>query len=302
MIAKLTSALLLLAAGLVAAEETTLSQGHSEIHLSYEPGEGLMLAIWDHDNQLFLDPDTTVIRVTPPGRVSAPGGLAWSKLGAGTGSTLWMIPQANPALENPPRKLVWFGTRSEIASGLFSTLPPRIAAPNGNQIGLRLLSVTGSGPESGGHFSLFTTDAFGDPSFRLATSDGVEEEDVIEPINTSSHTHYNWVFTRPGIYRLEMEAYGRLAETLEIVTERRTFTFEVEDAAAPLLGIKRVDSGLRLEWESSGFDTYRVESMALAGSGSWTEEAVLTPPAGPAHYLASMEGERVLYRLRIEPR
>lgn len=311
MIAKLAIALLatLGVFSALRAETTILDSGHSEIHFRYQTGIGFILDVWDHDNRLFFDPATTLMQVKPMGRLTAPGGLAWEDLGVPGGTTIWVIPQDNPALRNPPVDLLWFGTRSVIASSTFTTLES-FPSPTGNQIGLRLVSVTGSGPDSGGHFSLFTTDGFGDPTFRFATVDGIpldendpefRQADVIKPINTQSHTHYNWAFTEPGRYEITVEAYGRLnQQPPEMVSKQQTYFFEVLAPEAPPVTAVFEDGETVLSWTASGTDTYIIESTTTLREDGWSEADRVTPPAGPYSYSVESTGDRAFYRIRVE--
>lgn len=286
-----------------ACGETVLSSGHSEIHFRYSSGTGFILDVWDHDNRIFLDPATTLMQVNPVGRVIAPGGLAWERLGVQGEATVWVIPQDNPAVASPPRDVIWFGTRSVIASGTFTTLES-FPSPTGNQIGLKLLSVTGSGPDAGGEFSLFTTDNFGDPTFRFATVDGIDPNDfntdVIKPINTQSHTHYNWAFTQPGEYHITVRAYGRLFPSRQTVTRDQTYVFEVLLPEVPPISAVLDGEMTALSWDASGNETYIIEATTTLAAEGWSEVQRVTPPAGPYTFEIERNGGRAFFRVRVE--
>lgn len=249
-----------------AARPVLLTSGHSEIHLAYTAGATAgapgtwQLSVMDVDNDELLDPANTIIQLKPAGRQAAPAGTSWTALGVSAGAPLWVIPQGNPP--PPPNDVVWFGTRSAVTGNPFRPLSGPVFG-NG-QLALRLVAVEGSGPSAGGVFSLYNTDAFGLPTFRLSTADGLGPQDAVQPINYAAHTHYNWAFTQPGDYRLTFQAYARLREDPGLeVTGVQTFHFQV--LAAPPPG----RPSPRLAVDGGGVATLRWGSLAGADYTVW---------------------------------
>jgi surface-anchored protein len=90
-------------------------------------------------------------------------------------------------------------------------------------IKLQVLDVRGPG-----HFSAWQTDSFGAVTVWVATSDGLTASDVLFSV-PGAHIHYNWGFTVPGDYEIDVRASAYLQypdnPTFSDVT---TFQFSVD--------------------------------------------------------------------------
>lgn len=78
---------------------------------------------------------------------------------------------------------------------------------------VRLRATAVSGP---GEMFVYVTDALGNPTSLVSTSDGLDDRDAVA-LPIGAHTHVSWVFTERGRYRLTVEATraesdGRIAE------------------------------------------------------------------------------------------
>ncbi|MET7398926.1 anchored repeat ABC transporter, substrate-binding protein [Dactylosporangium sp. NPDC005572] len=93
-----------------------------------------------------------------------------------------------------------------------------------------LLSATGvSGP---GDLVAYLTGAFGAPEFSINSTDGFDASNGFKDDTTTlppdAHTHMSWAFTKPGVYRVTMEARLAVAQgTKPVELGRQTFTFAV---------------------------------------------------------------------------
>lgn len=217
--------------------QVDLIYGHYELHVDYEVTPGNADAGWkfsvsyDEDDDFStsvgvvrLDPETTPILAAPKTetRVPSPAGV-FSRFGP-SGTTLWVLPQNN-MLGVP-----FLGIRTTMPAGLFQARVGNNYSPSTQgSISLRLISVEGTGPDDGGTFATWKSESFGTTVFSFDSTNGIGDADEIPTIPVSSHTHYNWAFTKPGLYRVTLEAKGKLMPAFGgvITTARKTFNFAV---------------------------------------------------------------------------
>jgi anchored repeat ABC transporter substrate-binding protein len=79
---------------------------------------------------------------------------------------------------------------------------------DGDQLGATRSSdvvLTATGLEGPGELIVYLTEALGQPDVYFDSSDGLDDGDatVLPP---AAHTHLNWAFTEPGVYRLTLAA------------------------------------------------------------------------------------------------
>jgi anchored repeat ABC transporter substrate-binding protein len=87
-----------------------------------------------------------------------------------------------------------------------------------------LLSATAvDGP---GHLAVYLTEALGQPDIYLNSADGLDARDVVT-LPPAAHTHLNWAFTKPGVYRLTLRAQLRTGDGAPTDVGTGTFTFAV---------------------------------------------------------------------------
>ncbi|MBK7999421.1 MAG: choice-of-anchor M domain-containing protein [Verrucomicrobia bacterium] len=126
-----------------------------------------------------LDPQLTSYNVEESTRTTVPAAPSYDFLGL-AGSDVWIAPETNPG-----GTALWPGFSTEgVPSGLV----------DGNQLTLRLESVTGPGT-----LHIYQTSAFGEPS-RLLSSTGLVYRAWTIPRGT--HAHANWAFSAAGKYTL----------------------------------------------------------------------------------------------------
>ncbi|MGW3968818.1 anchored repeat ABC transporter, substrate-binding protein [Streptomyces ardesiacus] len=87
-----------------------------------------------------------------------------------------------------------------------------------------LLSATDvKGP---GQLVAYLTESLGQPDVYFDSSDGFTAKDTTS-LPPAAHTHLNWAFTKPGIYRLSLEAKLRNGSSAAKPVGKGTFTFAV---------------------------------------------------------------------------
>lgn len=153
-----------------------------------------------------------VFQVHDQGILPVPDDEAYSFIKADPGSEVYVVPQTEVS------GVVWLG---------WNTQDPAVvkACPRG--VTLRFTNVSGPG-----HFSLFLQPGNFAPPQQLADGDTLEQTpaDVFVDINT--HTHANWVFTKPGVYLVAVEAIAE-GEDGTTYSAGGTLRFAVGDATAP---------------------------------------------------------------------
>lgn len=156
--------------------------------------------------------EDVVFQVHDQGILPVPDDEAYSFIKADPGSEVYVVPQTEVS------GVVWLG---------WNTQDPAVvkACPRG--VTLRFTHVSGPG-----HFSLFLQPGNFAPPQQLADGDTLEQTpaDVFVDINT--HTHANWVFTKPGVYLLAVEAMAE-GEDGTKYSAGGTLRFAVGDATAP---------------------------------------------------------------------
>ncbi len=223
-------------AAFAATPPVELLYGHFEVHVDYTPTPENPDAGWrfsvsydrdddfsTRDGVVRMDPGSTVFIAPPVTRTAVPSPAgAFSRFGP-SGTPLWVLPQ-HLALGAP-----YLGVRTTMDPGIFQARVGSNYTPSGQgSISLRLVSAEGTGPLVGGHFATWKTESLGTTVFSFDTTNGIDAADEIPTIPVTSHTHYNWGFTRPGTYRLTFEAFGKLmAHGGAMTSGQATFTFAV---------------------------------------------------------------------------
>jgi surface-anchored protein len=220
-----------------ATTATDLMFGHYEIHIDYtvtpeDPDAGWQFSVsYDQDDDFStsagvvrMDPDTTTFIASPKTAMTIPSPAGVFARFGPAGTPIWVMPQ-NEVSGTP-----FLGVRTTMAAGLFQARVGGNYTPSTQgSVSLKLISVEGTGPDNGGKFATWKTESFGTTVFSFDTTDGISDADEIATIPVSSHTHYNWGFTKPGLYRVTFEASGKLMRSYgNVITRaRKTFLFAV---------------------------------------------------------------------------
>jgi len=196
--------------------------GEQELHLHYlfhtgSPGH-------DEDGNPLegkYDPSELHTRVSDETKTTVSSDAAYAFLGAPAGSDVWILPQGNM----PGQPYLGFGTE-KLDWDDWST-----------PISYTLISVDGPG-----EFSMWMSQPFGAPLVHWATSDGLVDDygeytDVYEQ-PALAHSHANWGFTAEGVYHVQMQISGTLADGTTLVSsDVGTFTFLVGSSTATGSGL-----------------------------------------------------------------
>ena len=132
--------------------------------------------------------------------------------GAQAGDPLWNIPFSQE--EDRP----WTGLSTE-----------SVSSADVSNIRYQLTSFSGPG-----QMSLLQWGVFGDPLLEMQTSNGLSSEDVID-LPARTHSHYEWIFTAPGVYTFELTAIGTRTPAAGggTASAADTFTFHVGAVPEP---------------------------------------------------------------------
>jgi surface-anchored protein len=196
------------------------TSGHGDIDLTYEAGWLLFahldpsaivdgLPVGNSPDGVEFDPADLRIFVPNPS-IARPAGAAFAPIGNAAGEPLWLIPAVQDA--NKP----FFGIGAE-------ELDP--SDWTADDIKLTLVTVTGSGVDAGGQFSLWNNSVFGVPNFLWSTADGISAADAVSII-AGSHGHFNIGFTQPGTYDVTLQVSGT-HDVDGFVTGTATYHFDV---------------------------------------------------------------------------
>jgi len=151
-----------------------------------------------------FDPDQLTVVVTETAEIRRPEGDLWEAAGVDVNEPMWVLPQ------HGQEDLPAFGLSTD-------AIPPGVLVDDLVTLTLRHIH----GP---GDFSLWESDAFGLPAFRLAT----HEQCLSVTLPVGQHSHYNWGFTTPGEYTLVFEVTGELAGG-DYVAALAIYTFKVTE-------------------------------------------------------------------------
>ncbi|MDG4795619.1 TIGR03773 family transporter-associated surface protein [Micromonospora sp. WMMD1082] len=128
------------------------------------------------------------------------------------GDTVWLLPQTQQA------GLVWPGWNTQHASV--------VSGVKGS------VTWTLKGVNGPGQFALFLTGSFGNADVLFDSAKPFPQKLDI-PLNT--HTHGNWAFSKPGLYRLAVQMSGTTTAG-KAVTDTKTLTIAVGDSTDPNAG------------------------------------------------------------------
>lgn len=163
------------------------------------------------DNPPLLREVTEDVDLTTP---------TWDFLGVAVDEPIWWLPQS----QDPLKPFFGFATDN--------LLPPQWSGP----LHFYLEGIV-SGPV-GGEVSLWQSDFSGNPQVKFASYDGIEidltgvdnEQDDDFSQGIGGHDHYNWGFSQPGVYQVQLGATGNRIG-VGTVQGSGIFTFLVGDDA-----------------------------------------------------------------------
>lgn len=199
-----------LVTGSVTAEAATISSGHIDaIDVDYVGGV-LTLDIKTYSPVSDdVAPSTTTLGVGSGALTTVPSGSAFACLGT-AGSSTYILPQSQNA------SLLWPGWNTEdVPAGLLT----------GDKVDLTLV---GSTAPTGGTFALYTTNAFGTPTFRFNTNPATGcPKSVWAGISRNTHGHGNWAFSKSGTYTLTFKVTATTTAGSPVSSGNVTYMFVV---------------------------------------------------------------------------
>jgi surface-anchored protein len=175
--------------------ELLYTQGHGDLFIDYDAhglSWGIRSSFGNEGPEMVVDP-ARVCLVVPGASYElaqsaggAPDAAEWVFLGLDPGDPFWLLPQA--AREGMP----WFGASTE-------DVPPNVYV--GNKLTFELESIESP---TGAHVSAWSSNTFGEPSVIFSTATARAEHDF----SVGAHVHFNWAFTRAGLYKIAIVIRG----------------------------------------------------------------------------------------------
>ena len=262
----------------VSSEETTFlfevfgptifNEGELDIEIVYEDGEWEIAAL-DEANDREICPSELILQGGASTQIRVPDNEAFRFLGA-PGAVVNVLPQEEIS------GVLFLGIAGdEIESGIFEN----------DAVALNLASVEGPGA-----VSLYSVDSLGNPTVFFNSRDGISQSDVF-PLSVGGHSHQNWGFTAPGVYRVGLQASGTLADEGQAsASEVQTFTFEIIDESLSI-GFN-ADGRLTLWWHSQTNKQYQVQVKSGDIDADWTNRfAPLTGTGGILEQSLEMQSD-----------
>lgn len=199
----------------VAPGDRTLEEGHVDVGPRFVDGRWTLLV---HDDRaravadaesVWRHAERTVLRVTDDAVMTVPEDETYSFLPAEPGDRVHVVPQT----QDPD--VVWVG---------WNTQDPEVMERIDRGVTMTLTGVEGPGDL----VVYLQSGDFGDP--QVLWDSTAKPEPVWVDVNT--HTHANWVFSRPGVYLVRVRIAADLVDGTT-VSDTRDLRFAVGDAAKP---------------------------------------------------------------------
>lgn len=187
-------------------------------------------------------------------------------IGAAAGETFWYLNQSQIAGQ------LYLGMRATgPESDRLLLWDPREPDHYGDGLAvyIRVVLVDVRGPP-GGHFSLFQFGTAGPAVYLSSVQDGADAGAYFY-YSAGGHDHYNWAFSRPGLYEIDL----RLTTVVD---------WDPEAAATTIRRHERAGEGFVTEWTCDPCARYRLE-----GTDELSTESVWVP-IGPDGGWSSAEG------------
>ncbi|MFO1477905.1 MAG: choice-of-anchor M domain-containing protein [Verrucomicrobiota bacterium] len=218
------------------AQTNSLATGEAVIGVNYSSGQWT-LNLRDTLGGVTYSPATNLLLwVEANAHSLVPTNAGWAFLGD-AGSNVWIVPKTKTV------NLLHLGfDTTQITNGLFT----------GNQVKLTLQSISGPGD-----FSLYDSDANGNPTVLMNTGDGLSAADQVT-LPTGTNQFFNWAFSAPGDYVLNFAASGNLAGGSGTSSGAVAFLFHVQDQVF-YLTFQHMD--FRADYEPDADGTNRLNTL-----------------------------------------
>lgn len=225
----------------------TLSTGHADIVPKFDDRGRWRLMIHDDaarqasGGSVWRHPGQSVITVPDGARRPAPEGEAYEFLGVSPGDPVHVLPQTQNT------DLVWLG---------WNTQDPEVMKRIDRGVTLSLTGVQGPGRVA----TFLQSGSFGPPEVLWQSGRKSPQSSWID-VNT--HTHANWVFTRPGVYLVEITVAADLTDGSH-VSDTQQFRFSVGSGTSS-------KDALAARWSASNH--WGSPSSAAPSASSGTSES-----------------------------
>lgn len=234
----------------IADEARALSAGHVDLGPRYVDGHWSFLI---HDDAAKADadaasvwrsPERTVLHVLDAAELTVPDDPAYAFLPAAPGESVHVVPQT----QHPD--VVWIG---------WNTQDPEVMTTIDRGVTLSLDAVQGPGDVT----VYLQSGSFGEPDVLW---DSREEESQPIWVDVNTHTHANWVFTKPGVYLLQLTAAadlidgGTVSDTQQLRVAVGTDTDPAGALAATWTGAEQTE----LDQDVTGSDAAAAEPTESA--------------------------------------
>ncbi|MDU7359589.1 MAG: choice-of-anchor M domain-containing protein [Propionibacteriaceae bacterium] len=192
--------------------KVTLGEGHIDLGPRIIDGKWTFLARDDTaklqgGKALWRNPDDVVFKVHDKAKLTLPEGDEYAFTGAKAGDEVWAVPQT----ETPG--VIWLG---------WNTQDPDVV--NTTDRGVTLQVLQAKHMDGDGAMTLFLQPGnFAPPQLLF---DGKQQGDIWVDLNT--HTHANWVFTKPGTYLVKVALNAKGTDKTER-SATATLRFSVGD-------------------------------------------------------------------------
>ncbi|WP_129789708.1 choice-of-anchor M domain-containing protein [Promicromonospora panici] len=195
----------------VVAEDEVVTDGHVDVGPRFLDDEWTTLARDDREvPSVWRDPERTVLHLGDAAVLPAPDGANYEFLGVEPGTPLHVVPQTQAP------DVVWLG---------WNTQDPEVVDAIDLGASLRLDGLDGPG-----EVFVFLQEGVTGPPNVLWDSGGPLPQELWMEVNT--HVHANWVFTEPGIYRLDVTMLADLKDGTSVEDES-TLVFAVGEDTDP---------------------------------------------------------------------
>lgn len=247
----------------VVTEDAVVTDGHVDVGPRFIDGEWTMLARDDREvPSVWRDPERTVLHLGDAAVLPAPDGPDYEFLGVEPGTPLHVVPQTQAP------DVVWLG---------WNTQDPQVVDAVEQGASLRLDGVDGPGEL----FVFLQEGVTGPPNVLWNSGEPLPQELWME-VNT--HVHANWVFTEPGIYRLDVTMLAELSDGTQAEDES-TLVFAVgedTDPAEALAAVADDADSAAGEPSASGSPDASPSSDTAAGVTDAPETSASSDAAGLA--------------------
>lgn len=207
------------------AGPVVLSEGNVDLALSFDNHAWGLIASADAGN---FPLNQVQFQLNANSMQTQPADPRFAFTGASPGNPIWIFPQGT---------IEAVGTVFLAINGIdgvhpqdfaaYASSDPRVKSAGAQKwVEISLVSVTGSGPDQGGKFSLWQTGLFGDPILWMSTFANPNANTLFELAGTE--LHFNWGFSAPGEYDVTVRASGfELGQTDPTMSEDFTIHFDV---------------------------------------------------------------------------